>query len=294
LNFTGQYEDTLSGLYDFLYREYSPVQGRWISPDPAGLAAVDPTNPQSWNRYAYALNSPVRYIDPTGLECVWDDGSFDSEDDAQTGSVGGCQGQGGTWVELGQNGNWSGQADAANAALVSSIQNGLIGSVKIIGLDGQSYSTFYNGAGQTTETITPDATTFFSYGQPVDGDVRIYGLMGHGADILAAAGQQASHDLGCAGMGWAVQGGSVAASGAVLSTGTKLGGATSGTSLASATARTIGVSVPSTPTPVGIPFTESFAWTSSSTLGGVLGRWLPYIGTAISAALFNHCVDQHP
>jgi len=92
LNFTGQYEDTLSGLYDFLYREYSPVQGRWISPDPAGLAAVDPTNPQSWNRYAYALNSPVRYIDPTGLECVWDDGSFDSEDDAQTGSVGGCQG----------------------------------------------------------------------------------------------------------------------------------------------------------------------------------------------------------
>ena len=127
-----------------------------------------------------------------------------------------------------------------------------------------------------------------------NGDVPIYGLMGHGADILAAARQQASHDLGCAGMGWAVQGGSVAASGAALSTGTKLGGATSGTSVASATARTIGVSVPSTPTPVGIPFTESFAWRSSSTLGGVLGRWLPYIGTAISAALFNHCVDQHP
>jgi hypothetical protein len=127
-----------------------------------------------------------------------------------------------------------------------------------------------------------------------NGDVPIYGLMGHGADILAAAGQQASHDLGCAGMGWAVQGGSVAASGAVLSTGTKLGGATSGTSVASATARTIRVSVPSTPTPVGIPFTKSFAWRSSSTLGGVLGRWLPYIGTAISAVLFNHCVDQHP
>jgi hypothetical protein len=38
---------------------------------------------------------------------------------------------------------------------------------------------------------------------------------------------------------------------------------------------------------VGIPFTESFAWRSSSTLGGVLGRWLPYIGTAISAAVFQ-------
>jgi hypothetical protein len=127
-----------------------------------------------------------------------------------------------------------------------------------------------------------------------NGDVPIYGLTGHGADILAAAGKQASHDLGCAGMGWAVQGASVAASGAVLSTGAKLGGATSGTSVASATARTLAVSVPSTPTPVGIPFTESFAWRSSSTLGGVLGRWFPYIGTAISAALFNHCVDQHP
>jgi len=86
----------------------------------------------------------------------------------------------------------------------------------------------------------------------------------------------------------------VAASGAVLSTGTKLGGATTGTSVASVTARTLAVDVGSTPTPVGIPFTESFAWRSSSTLGGILGRWAPYIGTAISAALFNHCVNQHP
>ena len=59
LSFTGQNQDTVSGLNDFLYREYSPVQGRWISPDPAGLAAVDPTNPQSWNRYAY-VEQPAR------------------------------------------------------------------------------------------------------------------------------------------------------------------------------------------------------------------------------------------
>jgi len=64
--FTGQRQDTVSGLYDFSAREYS-IQGRWSSPDPAGIAAVDPTNPQSWNRYAYVTNDPIDYLDPMGL-----------------------------------------------------------------------------------------------------------------------------------------------------------------------------------------------------------------------------------
>jgi RHS repeat-associated protein len=54
-------------LDDFTFRRYSPVQGRWISPDPAGLGAVDPSNPQSWNRYAYVANKPLTYVDPLGL-----------------------------------------------------------------------------------------------------------------------------------------------------------------------------------------------------------------------------------
>jgi hypothetical protein len=53
-SFTGQTQDTKSdsgvngttGLYDFLFRQQSPVQGRWLVPDPAGLAAVDLTNPR--------------------------------------------------------------------------------------------------------------------------------------------------------------------------------------------------------------------------------------------------------
>jgi RHS repeat-associated protein len=63
--FTGQ-EHTFPNLYDFPAREYA-IQGRWPSPDPAGLAAVDPTNPQSWNRYAYVMNNPLALIDPLGL-----------------------------------------------------------------------------------------------------------------------------------------------------------------------------------------------------------------------------------
>ncbi len=66
ISFTGMNQDTISNLYDFPAREYG-IQGRWPSPDPAGMSAADPTNPQSWNLYAYILNSPLTYLDPTGL-----------------------------------------------------------------------------------------------------------------------------------------------------------------------------------------------------------------------------------
>jgi len=67
-SFTGQNQDTMSQYYDFLFREYSQVEGRWLSPDPAGMAAVNPANPQSWNRYAYVMNAPLLLTDPLGLK----------------------------------------------------------------------------------------------------------------------------------------------------------------------------------------------------------------------------------
>jgi RHS repeat-associated protein len=57
--------------YYFPERQYRSSQGRWLSPDPAGLVAANPSNPQSWNRYAYALNNPLRYKDPLGLYCFY-------------------------------------------------------------------------------------------------------------------------------------------------------------------------------------------------------------------------------
>ncbi|MGH9771901.1 MAG: RHS repeat-associated core domain-containing protein [Candidatus Acidiferrales bacterium] len=66
MSFARNNEDTTTNLYDAQFREYG-IQGRWPSPDPAGMAAVDPTNPQSWNRYAYALNSPLSYTDRSGF-----------------------------------------------------------------------------------------------------------------------------------------------------------------------------------------------------------------------------------
>ena len=40
--------------------------GRFMQPDPL-LNSGQPWNPQSWNRYAYTENNPLRYTDPTGL-----------------------------------------------------------------------------------------------------------------------------------------------------------------------------------------------------------------------------------
>jgi RHS repeat-associated protein len=51
------------GLYDYGARMYSPSWARFVSAD---VFVPDPPNPQSLNRYAYVLNNPLRYTDPTG------------------------------------------------------------------------------------------------------------------------------------------------------------------------------------------------------------------------------------
>jgi RHS repeat-associated protein len=74
LGFTGQQYDSEDNLTSFPFREHEGTQGRWLTLDPAGLAAVNPGNPQSWNRYAYALNNPTGLFDPSGLDgCDWGD-----------------------------------------------------------------------------------------------------------------------------------------------------------------------------------------------------------------------------
>lgn len=68
--FTGQQRDTESNLDYYGERYYSSQHGRFTSVDPS-YDSVDLENPQSWNRYSYVLNNPLRYTDPTGE--VWVD-----------------------------------------------------------------------------------------------------------------------------------------------------------------------------------------------------------------------------
>lgn len=54
-------------------RMYSYGYGRFTSPDPL-MASAQRINPQTFNRYNYALNNPLRLVDPSGLApCPPDD-----------------------------------------------------------------------------------------------------------------------------------------------------------------------------------------------------------------------------
>jgi RHS repeat-associated protein len=73
-HFTGKERDIESGNDYFPARYYSSNVGRWLSPDPSGLALASPVDPQSFNLYAYVSNHPLVLIDPFGLENCLADG----------------------------------------------------------------------------------------------------------------------------------------------------------------------------------------------------------------------------
>jgi len=57
-----EYDDEL-GFYNYKARLYDPLVGRFITPDRIVPRSDDP---QSMNRYSYAINNPIRHNDPTG------------------------------------------------------------------------------------------------------------------------------------------------------------------------------------------------------------------------------------
>jgi len=70
--FTSYERDSETGSDYAINRQYQNTNGRFMQPDPIG-GSLD--NPQSINRYDYALNDPVNLADPTGLTSCYIDWS---------------------------------------------------------------------------------------------------------------------------------------------------------------------------------------------------------------------------
>jgi RHS repeat-associated protein len=65
--FVGGQQDDSTGLTNLGAREYDPATGKFLTPDPLVVGG----DPQQWNAYSYADNSPVTRSDPSGArsEC---------------------------------------------------------------------------------------------------------------------------------------------------------------------------------------------------------------------------------
>lgn len=66
--FTGHEYLSYFNLYNMNGRMYDPLVGRFLSADPY---VQDGGLTQSYNRYSYCLNNPLRYTDPSGYKWHW-------------------------------------------------------------------------------------------------------------------------------------------------------------------------------------------------------------------------------
>ena len=99
--FTGQYsymdDPTTSGVMEgfglmfYNARFYSPYINHFTQPD---TIIPDQTSPQSWDRYSYVSNNPLRYTDPTGHQLCGDGENVNCSGglSTPTGNAGNCSG----------------------------------------------------------------------------------------------------------------------------------------------------------------------------------------------------------
>ncbi|HEY1678217.1 MAG TPA: RHS repeat-associated core domain-containing protein [Candidatus Sulfotelmatobacter sp.] len=70
-SFATYWRDYATGL-DYANQRYFTGQfGRFMTPDPyqgTSSGPDDPSNPETWDRYAYVSGDPINFVDPDGLE----------------------------------------------------------------------------------------------------------------------------------------------------------------------------------------------------------------------------------
>lgn len=167
-------------------RLYHYDQNRWISPDPAGLSAVDPSDPQTWNRYSYGRGNPLAAIDPSGLTsyCPW--GTIPGQNVCAGPPTSPCYSASSATPPAGCPGSPS-----ANSGNGQGGQNG--GRVGGSTGAGPNKSTCKTGLGAGI-TLSADAVAGLGYGAGANGSVGagVFGGNGVNAGAFASGGAGAS------------------------------------------------------------------------------------------------------
>ena len=149
--FTGEQRDD-TGLYYLRARFYDPALGRFLSRDPV---AGTETQPSSLNRYAYVLNNPVNFADPSGYDgCQTQPGVCSSQGTGRgVGDGGGARGPGGGGVI--NSGNQVGRQNYAGggrrALPEPAYQNPWIGTIESYITEAQT--TFYRVWGDAARKV---------------------------------------------------------------------------------------------------------------------------------------------
>jgi RHS repeat-associated protein len=158
--YTGHEHLTMFGLINMNARLYDPALGRFLSPDPYVQA---PDFSQSFNRYSYCLNNPLKYMDPNGefifslflgpVGIVLDGMCWGAVIGAGTGAVAYS-------IGAGISGNWSwnnfGKSvgmGAAGGAIAGGF--GALGGIGALGSFGNTLG--YNILGQTSSNLITSA-----------------------------------------------------------------------------------------------------------------------------------------
>ncbi|NDV25428.1 RHS repeat-associated core domain-containing protein [Desulfovibrio sp. JC010] len=181
LGFAGGLYDKDTGLVHFGFREYDPTIGRFIQPDPLGLAGGDV------DVYGYCADDPVNFVDRVGLFSRGSFGDFgegtggagsrrgSSSDNSGGGAIGGLTGRGkGALSGLvdsvsGESNNNSGKTSGSGNS--TGAINGLLGKGKGI-LSGK-----LGGEGNESNNNGPSGSS--------NSTGSISGLLGLGGDVLS-------------------------------------------------------------------------------------------------------------
>jgi RHS repeat-associated protein len=172
--YTGQELDYETNLYNYGARLYDPEIGRFISPD---SIVPDFTNPQSLNRYAYTVNNPMRYNDPTGHD--YEDSTWYSTPDPpdwETGDNWTVEDMGG--LPSGGNGGLGGGGRPGGSG-PSSGGNGNVGSTSTLTFGTPSDQAYASHAQQSMQDYIADIPQRVAMG-------LIWGSLGPSGGEIAA------------------------------------------------------------------------------------------------------------